>query len=554
VEDGIVNWSYEELKHLHDLLRKMTVVDVGSRKSLSPRQRAALEKAPEETQEEKDIREMLELVEVCENFSNASSMYEAANAVEALLKKLRTHSAQIVQTIAEYATGSVEKMRQEVCEYPTPFVADFFYAAVDSEFSGSGRPGAPIQSTSEGGRAEAAGVLPGWRLVTIQRGTTENPIGDPLLCTDINRAQQILDRWGSQAQPLRVTFEGPEIVVDTDGDLGDMLDDRGKQAMLHVLRVGMDLGALPAVALIKDALHLGGHWRHGVERFEDLVQLSEEINGYYQLGATEGPPERQQHLCWGLSGVPEELEDINAVAQTYRFIGGNVEPEGKLDAEEDAVAPEKPNPMRPRVLRPYDRLRRPLSPTRVERPTSDAYVDLQFSKYALYSKQDEEDDGILEDDGVTPLSSRPISAATSRPVSAMSRPKSAATSRPVSAVSRPKSARPASAVTVQKPRPMSATATNGTSLHVRLPSHDRPASAPTASATRPASAPGRRNSWLYRRPSVVSDAPSIGFGGMFVPPRRPPPGPWSRKCRENGAEVLRHKLASCLLLSRASPF
>lgn len=288
-----------------------------------------------------------------------------------------------------------------------------------------------------------------------------------------------------------------------------------------------------------------------MENFDELQGVAEETDSYYKLGASEGAPAREKHLCWGLSGVPEELQEINSAAQTHYFIGGESRPAPTEKEEEMSESGAQPSPMRPRSARPYDRLRRPLSSGR-ERPHSpvrDSGAD--FAEYNATSPWYSVLDHIQDTDhGMTPMSSRPISAA-GRPVSAVSRPKSAASVRPKSAASG--ASQPLHVTVVQRPRPSSAAAVSGTTLHVRLPSQARPYSAP--SPNRPSSAPsGRRQSWLYRKASNTEEAACLGFGGKFVPPRRPPAGPWTRKCRENGAEVLRHKLTSCLLMSHALPF
>lgn len=549
-EDGITKWSYDEIEHLLDLFKKLADQSI-MEKHLSPRQRAAQRKDGEETAEQKEISELSDIVEVSQRFNKAESMYEAAMTVDQLLGKLTSHSSHMKKTLAEYSSGAMERMRQVVVEYPSPFVFDFFCTdTTDPELGGSDEPGAAIGSTTDGGPASAGGVLPGWRLRYVRKGTKDKPIGEPAIISNSTRAQQILDRWGPQAQPLLLTFEGPEVVMDTGVEVGDVLDDDGKHALIQVLRVGMNMGAIPIMRLIKNAIILGGHWRHGVERFEELQTLAEEIAGYYDLGVNEGAPKRTDHLCWGLEGVPEELSEINAIAQTHSFMGAGNAAVTAVAAEEEAPTAEFEKPkMRPISARPYDRVRRPLSPTRAERP--DPSEQRHFS--AWYTDEGATDvpdasAGATPSYGATPLSSRPMSA-VSRPMSALSRPMSAAIPEPAR-----RSSRPTSAVATQRPRPMSAAAATGAQLHVRLPSQHMPASAQTTSPTRPASAPTGRNRWLYQKPSTTEASYTIGFGGIFLPPRRPPAGPWTRKCRENGAEVLRHKLTSCLLMSHASPF
>lgn len=291
------------------------------------------------------------------------------------------------------------------------------------------------------------------------------------------------------------------------------------------------------------ALSRGGHWRHGVENFDALHEIAAQMDSYYKLATEAGPPSRENHLCWGLSGVPEELEYINTVAKTHYFIGGESQAPAPAAAEEEQEDTKvKSIPKRPRSARPYDRVRRPLSPRR-EFPQSPAQPQNADVKYNTYFQEPVDDDFIPNiNDGVTPASSRPISAAA-RPMSAVGRPKSAAG----------RSSRPMSAAVVQRPRPSSAAEVTGTTLHVRLPSQSRPCSAPSASQNRSSSA-GRKRLWVYEVPSESEAVCCVGFGGKLVPPRRPPPGAWSRKCRENGVEVLRHKLTSCLLMSRALPF
>lgn len=427
---------------------------------------------------------------------------------------------------------------------PVPSSQTFFLA--DPETKSGGHPGAPIQSLTESGPAESVGVLPGWRVVKAQRGTKLKPEGDPVACTDSLRAQSLFDRWAMKPTPVLITFEGPDITITrhdaTNSNPGDELDENGKQALLEVLRSGMELGAIPIMTIIQNAISVGAHWRHGVENYDEMQRLGEEIESYYKIGATEGPPERNKHLCWGLSGVPDELQDINNAAKTHEFIsrGGQAE---KVEEEPEQTGPKK-SPLRPRSSRPYDRLRRPLSPDRIERPPSPGTGDdARFPGYPDMDFVPDVDDGVTPVTGLTPVTSRPMSA-VSRPISGVRRPESAA-SRPKSAVSR--SSRPTSAATVQRMRPMSAVPTTETPLHVRIP---------TASQTRPASAPsgGKRSSWLYSKPSRTVVEPIVGpNGAIWLKPKKPA-GPWTRKCRENGTEVLRHKLTSCLLMSRASPF
>lgn len=488
-----------------------------------------------ETPEEREISEMQAIMEVSQRVKDAESMYEAALAVDEMLGRLRQHSSSIMQTLAQYASGGIERMRQAVCEYPAPFVADFVWAETNT----SGKPGAPIQSTSLGGRAEAAGVLPGWRALTAQRGTKANPEGDAVLFTDCNRAQQLLDRWAMRHASITLTFEGSEIIKHTDAKVGDTLNESGKQAMVEVCRPGMSLGAIPLMDMTRQILILGGHWRHGVENFEELVRVANDVKEYYELAANHGPPERAPHLCYAIEGVPDDLKEINAIAQTFAFIGERRMSSKEKAGEEDVGL--TISPWRPRSARPYDRLRRPLSP-RAERPRTagdTGYNDVDF---------------VLDlADGATPATtgtSRPMSA-VSRPMSAAIRPKSAAStarsSRPTSAAitvgSRPMSA--VVTITKQKPRPMSAATTTGMPMRVLIPGPPQ---------TRPASAPsGRKQSWLYRKPSKTTEVEILGRDGIFRPPKRPA-GPWTRKCRENGVEVLRHKLTSSLMMSGAKPF
>lgn len=364
--DGVLNWDWIHLAALHDCLIRIQGEEVkrsGSKDRADPEPgkrmtRAAMAKAK---RPQDYLYEVQLIAEMSEAFNNAETQWVVSQNVDGLVMKLRMHN-KLIQEAVTQAVGqnpgstATQKMRTAFVEYPTPFSADFIFA--DAPLG----PllGAYIKATSFGGICEEAGVLAGWRLLSIRRGRQ----ADPSTVTDAASAQKLLERWGMSKVQLVLTFEGPagiESLGDAKSHPSSQLDRKGVAMVREAILPSITYGGVRVMNKLVRACNSSGHWAAGVESLKDLVELAEDIEKYYVVVVEQFPPNRSEFVSMTSGGVCAELHSINAQAQMYLMLKEG-KGKAKVDTKQNTTGDAGPV-WRPLSAGAYRRIRRPLSGT-----------------------------------------------------------------------------------------------------------------------------------------------------------------------------------------------